>query len=240
MSNLPDICFVSSGMYSAELESQREHQDHPDEAQSQLDDRNATAEREQLTAGSLADELGGVGFAPISGDPPTGAVGGDSLGAGLSPDPTPVAVDANGVPDFGMVELNQGRSISPDPDGGLKVDIPAGCRFLLEDLEKDAGRMAGMLTHITGGLKFNLHAISGVCAELIQVHHTAVTDVSAALDLSVAAMSSLMVGAELIQANMPPVETMHEQLALVMRTLDVLEAAVDDYDKVPFRKKKPI
>ena len=41
-----------------------------------------------------------------------------------------------------------------------------------------------MLTHITGGLKFNLHAISGVCAELIQVHHTAVTDVSAALDLS--------------------------------------------------------
>ena len=40
----------------------------------------------------------------------------------MSPDPTPVAVGADGVPDFGMVELR--RSISPDPDGELKVDIP--------------------------------------------------------------------------------------------------------------------
>jgi len=53
-------------------------------------------------------------------------------------------------------------------------------------------------------------------------------------------MSSLIVGAEQIQDNMPPVETMHDQLVLVMRTLDVLEATVDDYDKVPFRKKRPI
>jgi len=107
----------------------------------------------------------------------------------------------------------------------LGVDIPA-TQSLLDDLNKDASKLADSISHLSGGLTVNLHALQHICSQYITVHETAVADVGQAVDRSVSAMSSLMIGCEQISENMPPVEQLMEQLTKVKETLDILESTV--------------
>eukprot|EP00040_Diaphanoeca_grandis_P002142 m.20651 g.20651 ORF g.20651 m.20651 type:complete len:223 (-) comp13035_c1_seq1:77-745(-) len=125
------------------------------------------------------------------------------------------------IPDLGVVHA----PIQEIHDIDLRVDIPA-TRFLIDDLNKDAAKLADSINHLSGGLAVNLHALSHICTQYISVHEMAVTEVGVAVDRSLAAMSSLMIGCEQISENMPPVEQLMEQLTKVKETLDILEATV--------------
>eukprot|EP00039_Didymoeca_costata_P005008 m.77680 g.77680 ORF g.77680 m.77680 type:complete len:152 (+) comp12636_c0_seq1:169-624(+) len=98
--------------------------------------------------------------------------------------------------------------------------------LLLEELEQNANKVASDLAFISGGLRVNLHALSNICRQYIEVHQLAVNGIGETVDRSLAAMSSLMVGCEQISENMPPVEKLIEQLKSVKKTLDILEDAV--------------
>eukprot|EP00041_Stephanoeca_diplocostata_P010808 m.173481 g.173481 ORF g.173481 m.173481 type:complete len:211 (-) comp18301_c0_seq2:340-972(-) len=58
----------------------------------------------------------------------------------------------------------------------IKVDMPA-TRFLLDDLEKDATKLADSIAHVSGSLKINLHALTTMCGQYIDAHKLAVDSV---------------------------------------------------------------
>mmetsp|Transcript_16748 Transcript_16748/g.43468 ORF Transcript_16748/g.43468 Transcript_16748/m.43468 type:complete len:145 (+) Transcript_16748:46-480(+) len=129
------------------------------------------------------------------------------------------------VPDLGTVP----SPITLDGAGPIKVDIPT-TRFLLDDLEKDAAKLADSISHVSGSLTANLNALTMIASRYSEVHKMAVDDVGKSVDHSIDAMSSLMIGCEQISENMPPIEKLIEQLKTVKDTLTILEDAVDATD----------
>lgn len=66
-----------------------------------------------------------------------------------------------------------------------------------------------------------------ICTQYTAAHQVAVDGIGDAVDRSLSAMASLMVGCEQVSDNMPPVEQLMGQLKTVKRTLDLLESSVN-------------
>ncbi|XP_077982205.1 uncharacterized protein LOC144437184 isoform X2 [Glandiceps talaboti] len=93
----------------------------------------------------------------------------------------------------------------------------------LDDLEKQARKVADNLDLMLGNLKGTLHNMSAISVGYIQTHRDAVDRMGESVDNSVKSMYSLIAKCEELNKNMQPVYQLSRQIKEIKRRLDLLE-----------------
>ncbi|XP_006820501.1 uncharacterized protein LOC100368950 [Saccoglossus kowalevskii] len=101
--------------------------------------------------------------------------------------------------------------------------IPKIDPHILEDLEKQAKKVADNLDLMMGNLKGTLHNMSAISVGYIQTHRDSVNGMGEAVDNSVKSMYTLIAKCEELNKNMQPIYQLSRQIKEIKRRLDLLE-----------------
>ena len=115
--------------------------------------------------------------------------------------------------------LAKDRSVACSPIGTDELSSEHPFCYLTEHIPFTS---LGVQTRIA-----DVCSVSSPSRPYTKAHQLSVDGIGDAVDLSLTAMSSLMMGCEQVSENMPPVDRLVEQLRGVKKTLSILEDAVN-------------
>ncbi|CAG0914769.1 unnamed protein product [Notodromas monacha] len=114
-----------------------------------------------------------------------------------------------------------------DPSPVLSVTDPVSALSVLQEIEKDAHRLATSVDELIDDMTGTLQSMSSLTVESLKGYREAVYLSCGQVDASIKALYRLMAKCEEVNKNMGPIHQMAAEIKETKRLLDLFEAEVN-------------